>query len=74
MQFHSTANADNIQLSAKPWLRRRWRLLAIAAGVVTIAGLSFSGTLRASNEQELQASDEHKGCTTATLHGRYFAS
>ena len=29
------------------------------------------GTLTASNEQELQVSDGHPGCTLATLQGRY---
>ena len=34
MQFHSTAKAENIQLSAKSQLQRRMKHLAIAAGLV----------------------------------------
>src|SRR5260370_1320368 len=71
MHFHSTAKAENIRLSAKSRLQRRMKHLAIAAGLVAIAGLSLPGTLTASNEQELQESDGHPGCTLATLQGRY---
>jgi hypothetical protein len=70
MQFHSTVNSENIQLSARSWFQRRMRPLAIAAGLVAIVALSF-GPLGASNEQELQGSDGPQGCTPATLRGRY---
>ena len=46
MQFHSTANAENIQLSAKSRFQRRMRPLAIAAGLVAIVGLSFRARSR----------------------------
>jgi hypothetical protein len=71
MQFHSTASAENIQLRVKP--RFQWRMgpFAKAAGFVAIAGLSLSGALAASNEQESPGSDGHQVCTVATLQGRY---
>jgi len=71
MQLHSTANVQNTQLSAGPRFLRRMIPVAIVAGLVAIAGLSRSGTLTASNEQNSQGSDGHRGCTLATLQGRY---
>src|SRR6478672_13878184 len=45
---------------------RRTMAIAVATGLVVIAGLSFSGTLAASND------DAHvRGCTLATLKGQY---
>ena len=64
MQLHSTANATT-DLCTGPRILRRTIRVALAAGLVAIAGLSFSGTLRASND------DGPRGCTVATLEGRY---
>ena len=71
MQFHSTDNAENIQLGATSRFPRRMRRVANAAGIVAIAGLSLSSALAASNEEELQEPDGHRVCTLATLRGRY---
>src|SRR3954452_20942596 len=48
--------------------QRRIRPHAIAAGL--IAGLGIPA-LGAANQQESQWPDNHKGCTLATLQGRY---
>jgi hypothetical protein len=50
--------------------QRRIRPLAIAAGLIAIAGLGIPA-LGAANQQESQWPDNHKGCTLATLQGRY---
>ena len=65
MQLHSTTNAQNTYPSTGPWFLRRTIRVALAAGLVAIAGLSFSGTLAASND------DGPRGCTLASLKGRY---
>ena len=65
MQLHSTTNAQNTYPSTGPRFLRRTIRVALAAGLVAIAGLSLSGTLTASND------DDHRGCTLATLKGRY---
>jgi hypothetical protein len=71
MQLPSTVNTENIRLGAAPRFRSRMRPVAIAAGLAAIAGMIISGTLTASNEQEAQGSDGHRGCTLATLQGRF---
>jgi hypothetical protein len=50
--------------------QRRIRPLAIAAGLIAIAGLGIPA-LGAATQQESQWPDNHKGCTLATLQGRY---
>lgn len=50
--------------------QRRIRPLAIAAGLIAIAGLGIPA-LGAANQQESQWPDNHRGCTLATLQGRY---
>lgn len=65
MQLHGTANAQNTYPSTGPRFLRRTIRVALAAGLVAIAGLSLSGTLAASND------DGPRGCTLATLKGRY---
>ena len=65
MQPHGTANAQNTYPNtARRFLRRTIRV-ALAAGLLAIAGLCLSGTLAASND------DGPRGCTLATLKGRY---
>jgi hypothetical protein len=72
MQLHSTANAKNTPLGARPPFLRRMIPVAIAAGLFAIAGLRLSGTPAVSAQQSSsQKSDEHPGCTLATLQGRY---
>ena len=73
MQLHDWTNAQNTRLyTAQRHLRRFLRRTApvvLGAGLVAVVGLSLSGTLTASND------DDHRGCTLATLKGRYlFAS
>ena len=63
--IHNTVNAQNTHLRTGPRFLRRTIPVAIAAGLVTIAGLSLSGTVTASND------DGPRGCTVATLKGRY---
>ena len=65
MQLHGTANAQNTHPSTGPRFLRRTMRVALAAGLVAIAGLSLSRTLAASND------DGPRGCTLATLKGRY---
>ena len=71
MQFHSTENAENVQLSATSRFPPRMARVAHAAGIVAIVGMGLSSALAASNEQALQESDGHRVCTLATLKGRY---
>jgi hypothetical protein len=59
--FHDTAH-----LRTGSRFFRRMIPIAIAAGLVAIAGLSLSGTLAASNDDQ-----RVRGCTLATLKGRY---
>jgi hypothetical protein len=73
MQLHDWTNAQNTRLyTAQRHLRRFLRRTApvvLGAGLVALIGLSLSGTVTASND------DDHRGCTLATLKGRYlFAS
>ena len=65
MQLHGTANAQNTDPCTGPRFFRRTIRVALAAGLVAIAGLSLSRTFAASND------DGHRGCTLATLKGRY---
>jgi hypothetical protein len=65
MQLHCTVNAQNTDPSTGPRFLRRTIRVALAAGLVAVAGLSLSGTLAASND------DGPRGCTLATLKGRY---
>ena len=65
MQLRGTANAQNTHPSTGPRFLRRTIRVALAAALVAIAGLSLSGTLAASND------DGPRGCTVATLKGRY---
>jgi hypothetical protein len=65
MQLHGTANAQNTHPSTGPRFLRRTIRVALAAGLVAIAGLSLSGTLAASNDEG------PRECTLATLKGRY---
>ncbi len=73
MQLHDWTSTQHTRLStAQRHLRRFLRRtvpLLLGAGLVAVVGLSLSGTLTASND------DDHRGCTLATLKGRYlFAS
>ena len=63
--LHDTANRENASPSTGPRFLRRTIRVALAAGLAAIAGLSLSGTLSASND------DGPRGCTLATLKGRY---
>ena len=65
MQLRGTTTAQNTHLSTRPRFLRRTIRAALAAGIVAFAGLSLSGTLAASND------DGPRGCTLATLKGRY---
>ena len=65
MQLHGTTTAPHTRLSTGRRLLRRTIRVALAAGLFAIAGLSLSGTLAASND------DGPRGCTLATLKGRY---
>ena len=65
MQLHDPATGQNSHLSTRAPFLRRAIPLAMAAGLVAIASLSLSGTLAASND------DGPRGCTLATLKGRY---
>ena len=65
MQPHGTANAQNTYPGTGLRFLRRTIRVALAAGLLAIAGLSLSGTLAASND------DGPRGCTLATLKGRY---
>ena len=65
MKLHGSANAQNTHPSTGPRFLRRTIRVALAAGLVAIAGLSLSGTLAASND------DGPPGCSLATLKGRY---
>jgi hypothetical protein len=71
MRIHNNPTPENIQLDARPRFQLRIKSLAMAAALVALAGLSFSSALAASNEQESQWSDGSRGCTLATLQGRY---
>ena len=50
MQLHGTDNALEHSFHTGPWFLRRTIRVALAAGLVAIAGLSLSGTLAASND------------------------
>jgi hypothetical protein len=65
MQLHGTTTAQNTHLSTGRRFLCRTIRVALAAGLVAIAGLILSGTLAASND------DGPRGCTLATLKGRY---
>jgi hypothetical protein len=65
MQRSNIANAQNAQLITRALLRRRAVPLAMAAAFAAIVGLSLSGTVSASKD------DEARECTLATLKGRY---
>jgi hypothetical protein len=65
MQLHGTTTAQNTHLSTRPRFLRRTIRVALAAGLIAIAGMSLSGTLAASND------DGPRACTLATLKGRY---
>ncbi len=65
MQLHATTTAENTHLSTRRRFLRRAIPVALAAGLVATAGLSFSRTVSASHD------DDHRGCTLATLKGRY---
>jgi hypothetical protein len=74
MQFHSANTAENTQLRVSTRFQGRIgriRLFLIAASLIAIAGLGLPATLNAADEQESKLSDNHKGCTLATLQGRY---
>jgi hypothetical protein len=65
MLLHRIVNAQTASLvTGSPFLRRTIPV-AIAAVLVATAALSVSGTVAASND------DDHRGCTLATLKGRY---
>jgi hypothetical protein len=73
MELHDRTSAQNTRLdTAQRHLRRFLRRTApvlLGAGLVAVFGLSLSGTLTGSHE------DDHRVCTLATLKGRYlFAS
>ena len=59
--FHSTA-----PLRSRSRFFRRTMAIALGTGLVVIAGLSFSGTLAASNDDA-----RVRGCTLATLKGQF---
>ena len=64
MPLHDTAHAQHSHLTTE-YLDARTIPVALAAALVAIAGLSLSGTVAASND------DGPRGCTLATLKGRY---
>ena len=59
--FHYTTH-----LRSRSWFFRRTIAMAVGTGLVVIAGLRFSGTLAASNDD-----GRVRGCTLATLKGQY---
>ena len=65
MKLKGNTGAQNTPLSVRSRFLRRTSTVAVAAALVAIAGLSLSGTLVASND------DGTRGCTLATLKGRY---
>ena len=65
MQLHSTATVQNAHLCPGSRLLRRTIPLAIATGLVAIAGLTLSSTLTASDR------DRQAECNLGTLRGRY---
>ena len=71
MQFHGTVTAEDIHLRVSTRFLSRIRPLAIAAGLIAMAGMSLPATLNAADEQESKWPDNHRGCTLATLQGRY---
>jgi len=65
MQLQGPPNEQKIQFRAGPWFLRKARPVVIAAGLLAIAGLSSSGKVAAATD------DGPRGCTVATLKGRY---
>ena len=64
MQLHDTTNAQNIHSSTRPRFFRTMSV-AIAAGLVAVAGLSLPGTVTASND------NGPRECSNRTLRGDY---
>jgi hypothetical protein len=65
MQLHGTATASHTDPTAKPAVFARTMRIAIAAGLIAIAGVGLSGRLAASNN------DDPRGCNNRTLRGDY---
>jgi hypothetical protein len=65
MQLQSTAKGQKTDLSTRTRILRRAIAVAIAVGVVAIAGLNVPGTVTAANE------DGRRGCSNRTLRGDY---
>jgi hypothetical protein len=65
MQLHDSANVQNSNLAVRASFSRRAVLVALAAALTATVILSLSGTVAASND------DGPRGCTLATLKGRY---
>jgi hypothetical protein len=65
MQLHDSAHVQNSNLTVRASFSRRAVLVALAAAITATVSLSLSGTVAASND------DGPRGCTLATLKGRY---
>jgi hypothetical protein len=65
MPLHDTTHVQHSHLTNRVPLTRRAVSVALAATLATIVALSLSGTVAASND------DGPRGCTLATLKGRY---
>src|SRR5436309_2325859 len=65
MQLHDSANVQNSNLAVRASFSRRAVLVALAAALTATIILSLSGTVAASNDVG------PRGCTLATLRGRY---
>ena len=65
MQLHDSAHVQNSNLTVRASFSRRAALVALAAAIAATVSLSLSGTVAASND------DGPRGCTLATLRGRY---
>lgn len=64
MQLHGSTNAQNVRSSITP---RSFRTMsvAIAAGLVAVAGMGLTGTVTAAND------NGPRGCSNRTLRGDY---
>ena len=65
MQVHDSAHVPHSNLAVRASFSRRAVLVTLAAALTATVSLSLSGTVAASND------DGPRGCTLATLRGRY---
>lgn len=68
MQLQGPPNEHKTHFRTGPRFLRRALPVAIAAGLLAIAGLSHSGKAAATTD------DGNRGCTVATLKGRYLTA